>query len=236
MQIQAGARGWCDPIWLIDADDASAAAVRPLLHKFGTVVDALGASPEAAAEALRPHAPDGLAIFYDTGMEHVAEIAAALGVPFHSVPTARALEDKLHQRRALAAAGLPTPAVVALPENTGDRREVERLAQTLAYPAILKPRRASGSWHTLPVRSPREAAERWAELTVDAPEALVVEEYLPDGPAMPGGFEADYVSVETVASGGRLHHLAIPGASPSPRPSARPDSSFRRPWAAPTAP
>lgn len=60
MQICEGARDWCDLIWLIDAADPSAARVRPILRKFGTVVDALGEDAETAAERLRVHAPDGL--------------------------------------------------------------------------------------------------------------------------------------------------------------------------------
>jgi biotin carboxylase len=45
-------------------------------------------------------------------------------------------------------------------------------------------------------------------------EPLILEGYLPDGGAMPGGFEADYVSVETVARAGELTHLAITGRFP----------------------
>jgi biotin carboxylase len=43
---------------------------------------------------------------------------------------------------------------------------------------------------------------------------MIVEEYLPDGPSMPRGFEADYVSVETIAQAGRMTHLAITGRFP----------------------
>src|SRR5512140_550253 len=112
MQICDGARDWCDLVWLIDAEDPSAARVRPILGKFGTVVDALADPPGRAAERLRAHSPQGLATFYDTGMERVAAIAAELGADFHSVHAARCLEDKLHQREALRAAGLPSPRVV----------------------------------------------------------------------------------------------------------------------------
>ena len=110
MQIVDGARGWCDLIWLVDGEDPSVAAVRPILRKFGVVVDALGDSPERAAEAVRPHAPDGSATFYDSGMERVAAVAGALGLPFHTIETARALEDKLYQRQALRSARPPPRA------------------------------------------------------------------------------------------------------------------------------
>jgi biotin carboxylase len=212
MTISAGARGWCELIWLVDGEDPSVAAVAPLLKRFGTVVDALACAPADAAAALRPHAPGGLATFYDTGMEHLAAIAAELEVPFHSAATARRLEDKLEQREALRAAGLPTPALVALAAGT-DRASVERIASTLSFPAVLKPRRASGSWHTFRVENPDALGALWDELA-DEPEDRVVEEYLSDGPPMPLGFEADYVSVETVVADGQMTHLAITGRFP----------------------
>ncbi len=213
MQICEGARGWCDLVWLVDREDPSVAKVRPILRKFGVVVDALGDPPEEAAEALRAHAPDGLATFYDTGMERVAAVARELGLPFHTAEVARRLEDKLFQREALRSAGLPTPRTVALPEGA-DRETVERLGTSISYPAVLKPRRASGSWHMFSVASVRALGEIWDQLAADEPEALLAEEYLPDGPPMPEGFEADYVSVETIVSPGQMTHLAITGRFP----------------------
>jgi biotin carboxylase len=129
------------------------------------------------------------------------------------VEAARALEDKLYQREALRAAGLPTPQAIALPVSA-DRATVERIGASIAYPAVLKPRRASGSWHTFPVASAGVLAELWDELSAGEPEAMLLEEYLPDGPAMPGGFEADYVSVETIAEPGHMAHLAVTGRFP----------------------
>jgi biotin carboxylase len=213
MQLAAAARGWCDLIWLIDQGDESAQAVRRLLERFGTVVDALGESPSAAADAVRPFEPDGLATFYDTGMAHVAEVAAALGLRFNSAASGRALEDKLHQREAFRSAGLPTPGTVDLPVGA-DRAAVERLGGEIDYPAVLKPRSASGSWHTFRVESAAELGELWQALDGGGGEPMIVEEYLPDGPPMPGGFEADYVSVETVALDGELYHLGLTGRFP----------------------
>jgi len=213
MQIREAARGWCDLVWLVDGEDPSAAAVLPLLRRFGVVIDALGGTAKDAADALRAHSPDGLATFRDTGMEHLAAIAEELGLPFHTRATARSLEDKLYQREALRSAGLPTPGIVDLPMDA-DRATVERLGSSISYPAVLKPRRASGSWHTFPVASVEALGERWEELSVEAPEPRVVEEYLSDGPLMPGSFEADYVSVETISVAGSITYLAITGRFP----------------------
>jgi hypothetical protein len=79
---------------------------------------------------------------------------------------------------------------------------------------VLKPRRASGSWHTVPVGGVDELCDLWDYLATQAPEVLLLEEYMPDGPPMPEGFEADYVSVETIVEAGRMTHLAITGRFP----------------------
>jgi biotin carboxylase len=213
MQICDGARDWCDVVWLIDSADPSAARVRPILRKFGIVVDALGEAPNRAAEALRAYSPDGIATFYDAGMEHVAAIAAELGLPFHSTRAARGLEDKLVQREALRAAGLPSPRAAALPDGAGSE-EVKRLGGSIGYPAVLKPRRASGSWRTFPVASPSALGQLWDDLEADERVGMMVEEYLADGPPMPHDFEADYVSVESIVQGGNMTHLALTGRFP----------------------
>jgi biotin carboxylase len=217
LQIFGGAKGWCDVVWLVDRDDPAATSVRPLLERTGTVVDRLGDSAEVAAGELVGLAPDGLATFYDTGMEHVAGIAAALELPFHSPRAALCLEDKYEQREALRAAGLPTPAVVRLPPGASSP-EVQRLAGEVGYPAVLKPVRASGSWHTFPIRDAHELDSIWERLSAGPQEPLILEQYLPDGDSMPGGFEADYVSVETVASAGELTHVAVTGRFPVVQP------------------
>ena len=213
MQIRDGARDWCDLVWLIDASDASATAVAPLLRRSGPVVDALGESPERAAQALAAHAPDGLVTFYDSGMEHIAAIAQALGLRFQSREAARALEDKHFQREALRAAGLPTPRSVPIPAGA-EAETVQRLGARIGYPAVLKPRRASGSWHTFPIADAGALADRWEELADAEPGPMLLEAYLSDGPPLPGGFEAGYVSVESVIAAGAMTHVAITGRFP----------------------
>lgn len=217
MAIAGAARGWCDLLWLVDGRNQAVVAVRPLLERFGAVIDALGASPAQTADALAPHSPDGLVTFFDTGMEELAVAAEQLGLAFHSPEVARRLQDKLFQRDALRAAGLPTPRVVDLPADS-DRASVERLGSSIGFPAVLKPRRASGSWHTFPVAGPEALGALWEELAAGGPEARVLEEYLSDGPPMPQGFEADYVSVETIAVAGRSTHLALTGRFPLATP------------------
>jgi biotin carboxylase len=216
MQLREAARGLCQLIWLIDEHDEAAAAIAPLLARSGPVVKALGHSAEAAARALRPHAPDGLITFYDSGMEHVAAIAAELGLPFNGLQTARRLEDKYHQRQALRSAGLPTPPVVSLPA-AADPQRLRTLTADVSYPAILKPRRASGSYHTFPVHDAGELTGLLGRLAHEPAEEMILEGLIPDGPAL-DGFAADYVSVETLACDGNFTHLAITGRLPLVEP------------------
>ena len=95
MQTGEGARGWCDLVWVVNGNDPSVIAVRPILRTFGRVVDALGDSPERATERLSAHAPDGLATFYGTGMERIAAVAGAPGLRLYDIETARAVKGKL---------------------------------------------------------------------------------------------------------------------------------------------
>jgi biotin carboxylase len=64
------------------------------------------------------------------------------------------------------------------------------------------------------VNDPRGLGALWQELPALGRDGMIVEEYLPDGPSMPRGFEADYVSVETIVQAGRMTHLAITGRFP----------------------
>jgi biotin carboxylase len=82
------------------------------------------------------------------------------------------------------------------------------------YPAILKPRRAAGSRHAFKVASERELLAHLEELASDPAEELLLEGYLSDGPPPRGGFEAGYVSVESLTFDGASRHLATNGRLP----------------------
>jgi biotin carboxylase len=158
-----------------------------------------------------------MSTFYDAHMEHVAAIAAELRLPFNGLETARALEDKYHQREAMRAAGMPTPPVLALPAGAGGE-ELGALLEQASYPAVLKPRIASGSWHTFRVQDARQLQQLLEQLAHEPAEDRILEGLIPDGPPLPGGFAADYVSVETLACDGRLTHLALTGRLPLVEP------------------
>lgn len=217
LMIAAGARGLCELVWVVDGRDAAVVATRRLLERLGVVVDVGRLSSAAAARRLADAAPQALVTFRDSGLGVLARIAAHLQVGFHAPSVAARLEDKLHQRRALARAGVDSLATLALPRGADEER-VRTLASRFAFPAVLKPRRASGSWHTFPVGDLDALVALWDELADEPPEPRVLEQRLADGPPMPAGFEADYVSVESLVVGGRPAHLALTGRLPCAEP------------------
>jgi len=166
MAIADAARGWCDLLWLVDGRNQSvvAAAAAGALrsgdrHARG---DAGGDGGRAGATSARR-----LITFFDTGMEELAVVAERLGLAFHSPEVARRLQDKLFQRDALRAAGLPTPQVVDLPVAPTARPSSARLSPRLSRGAEAAPRvgeladlpggRPIGAWRVVGGAGDRQA-------------------------------------------------------------------------------
>lgn len=212
LQLAAAADGLCDLLWVVDSDDPEVAATGRLLRRLGTVVDVRGLDDDEAVAAVAAHRPGGVAAFRDEDLVPTARLAAHCGLPFHTPELALRLADKWEQRQSLRAGGVPVPAVWQLP-GVRDRSTCATVARRATYPAVLKPRAGSGSRHTVLVRDAGELLDvlAWLDRRPDAAEPMVVEEYLPGWPGAERRPFADYVSVETVADGERLHHLAVTG-------------------------
>ncbi len=212
LQLAAAAAPVCDLVWLVRSDDPKAAHDARVLRRLGPVVDAAGRDGAAVAADVAGHRPNGVVAFRDDDLVPMADLAERLGLPFHSLAVAERLADKAVQRRALRDGGLPTPGVWELPAER-DRVETAALVRRLPYPVVLKPRRGSGSRHTFVCGNAGELAGvlSWLDGEPDGSEPMVVEEYLPSCPDAELGRFADYVSVETLAVGGRFHHFAVTG-------------------------
>jgi biotin carboxylase len=224
LQLAEGAAGLCRPIWLVDPADPDAVASRRLLERLGPIVTTDRPFAALVADLAAAGAEAAIA-FRDADLGLVARLADALGLRFHSPEVADLLTDKLAQRQALAAAGLPTPAVAHIPDPTAPS-VATRLAGTVRFPAVLKPRRGSGSRQTVLVARPADLATTLAELDRTRPahrgggagEPMILEEYLPSTPGAAEGPFADYVSVETVATTDGLVHVAVTGRTPTVAP------------------
>ncbi len=235
MQLVASAKPVSDVVWVVDSDEPEVSTMLRLLRRLGTTVDVAGLSADEAAEALRPCRPDGVAAYADRQIPLAAALAARLGLTYPDETTAHRLVDKLAQRQALRAGGLDVPNCVALPPHAA-ATDLDEVARTVTFPAVLKPRAGAGSRDTVLVHDraelehalERAESARGADAGAGAGVAtavatMVVEEYIPGilPPGAAGGAEAeiaDYVSVESVVCAGRISHAAVTGHFPPADP------------------
>ena len=145
-------------------------------------------------------------------MASFAEVAEALGLPFHTPATSIALTDKADQRRVLGGAGLAMPACFVL---TGEEtaKDLSEIGTKVGWPAVLKPRSAQGSRYTFLVNDDSHLRQYLASLGSQRPD-MVLERYLADDASRAGQEFADYVSVESVVAQGVISHLALTGRFP----------------------
>lgn len=98
-------------------------------------------SVEAVVGACAEAPPDGIVAVGDRPVVLAAQLARAFGLPGHPPEAAAASRNKLLTRRALRAAGLPTPWFEMVPADA----DVPALARRVRYPAVVKPLALSGS-------------------------------------------------------------------------------------------
>ncbi|MBV8464262.1 MAG: ATP-grasp domain-containing protein [Acidimicrobiales bacterium] len=204
--LSEAAAGQCRLAFLLDA----ASPVARALRRLGPIVDIVGTDDDEALAAARSLSPDGILTFSDPHLLRTSALAEGLGLPFHSARTAAALADKVEQRRVLAAAGLPMPRSLAVPEGKEPLGELDGLR----FPVVVKPRNSAGSRDTTLAVDRDQVRQAVAAARADGEAGVVIEEYLPDDPAMATSDVASFVSVESVAGAGVLRHVAVTGKFP----------------------
>ena len=102
--------------------------------------DELGAV-QAIKQGLAAEPPDGVIAVGDRPVTIAARVNELFGLPGHPVAATLASRNKLESRRAMKAAGLPTPAFRAI--SIGD--DPREISLTVSYPVVLKPIAMSGS-------------------------------------------------------------------------------------------
>jgi len=177
------------------ADDA-AARVNP-----STVVDDWG-----SLEALRAFAAGCDVVTFDHELLDPAHLAALVdeGVALAPPPAAkRFAQDKLHQRRGLAAAGLAVPAFA----EVGERGHVAAFAEAHGWPAVLKATRGGYDGRGVWLVGADDVAAVWGEAARAG--QLVVEAHVPVATELAvlvartaAGDTAVYPVVETVQRDG----------------------------------
>ncbi len=218
MKLSAAAAEVCDLAWVVDSGELADKSTLRLLRKLGPNIDIAGMSDDEAADALRPLQPDGIIAYGDRQMAAASALAIRLGLDYHDSTVTARLLDKLTQREALRAGGLTVPRCVAVPP-TPTPRDVEVLSAGIDFPVVLKPRYGAASRDTVLAR---DATQLTTLLTHPqeggSDQAMVVEEYMVGASPPPSPRFADYVSVESVVSGGRISHVAVTGRLPQAPP------------------
>jgi len=147
---------------------------------------------------------DGVLGVDESSATLASRCAAALGLPSNPVPAVETLHDKLAFRGWQARAGQPHPRFRSLPLHASGR-SAARVATSLGFPLVLKPRALSGSRGVVRVDSAGEldgALARVARVVSEGSAhnaSCVAERYLP-------GRE---VALEVIVSNGHLHTLAL---------------------------
>ncbi|MEU9943177.1 ATP-grasp domain-containing protein [Streptomyces lavendulae] len=177
----------------------------PLLRDMGEVLT-FRSTPDEVAGRLGAIGPGGITTFSEAMLGVTAELAAGLGLPWHSRDTVQLLTDKLLQRRRLNETGTRGVAgwLLTRPEDWPEA------VRHVGLPAVVKPVRGEGSRNTFRIDEFAEGRGLVAELLAVEP-ALVLEQFLVGRPSAPYG---DYVSVESVTSRGVVSHIAVTGKFP----------------------
>ena len=214
LELTEALGGRCDVVWVVDVSSPSLGAWARLLPRLGRVVDLADRSLDEVAEELRDTGVDGVVAFTDSQLPIAARLAETLGLDGNPVPVIDALTDKVVQREALGAAGLPGPRFVAVGADTPADR-VAGLVAGLAHPVVVKPRKGSGSQDTVRLEVPAATVDYLrGMLGAGSCPDLIVEEWLADEVGASHGPFADYVSVEAVARRGIVVPLAVTGKFP----------------------
>ena len=214
-RLTEASRGVCRILWVLYSGDPRTRTALRLMKSEGEiegdVVNVAGLSADEAAERIRAYGPDGITCFIDESVAWTAEIAELLGLPFYSRATATRLSDKLEQRGALRAAGLPTPDFWDADE-LADPTVLDSVVEQAGFPLVIKPRRGVASQGVAALRSP---AELRAAIDAAAPGTMLVESFIPNPvvPQMPD-WNAPFVSVEVLACRGRISALGVTGRFP----------------------
>ncbi len=207
--VEAGS-DLCRFLWIVDGQEPGMTSTSRVLRRFGGVADVGGRTPEEMIQLVGDAHPDGITSFFDSDIHRQAWLAEALGLPSPSVRSTARLTDKLLQRQAFEAAGVPSPRYAAVREPADDA-EVARLCAALRFPMVLKPRDGTACRDVFAVADAEELARHLGE--VDRPEGMILEERMED--LAPGSSPyADRISIDTIVSGGVFSHIGITGLFP----------------------
>jgi len=165
---------------------------------------------EAAVEIARAaaHATiQAILALGDRPLAAAAHAARALGLPYNSPESVDTARNKLRQRQALRAAGLPVPDFFSFALD----EDVEHVLPRVHFPCVVKPLMLSMSQGVVRANDAAEfrtAAARIRAL-VESPEVQVTREEGLDQLLVEGFIPGGEVALEGLLEDGRLHPLAL---------------------------
>ena len=165
---------------------------------------------EAAAEIARAAggAPiHGVLALGDRPVEAAAHAARALGLPYNSPESVAVARNKLRQREALRAAGLPVPAFFSFPLAA----DVESALAHARFPCVIKPLMLSMSQGVVRANTAGEfrAAVSRIRTLLASPEVQVTREAGLDRLLVESYVPGAEVALEGLLENGRLRPLAL---------------------------
>jgi biotin carboxylase len=203
-------------VWIVRQPLDSQESVR--LKRFGHCLEVAGLTVPEVAARLRELGVAGITTFADEGLVCAAELATELGVPANSAEVAVRLTDKVAQRTALAAAGLPTPPFTRVDPGLS-ASALKRVLDGIPFPVVVKPAVGTGGRDTTCVAAFDElASELERRCSAGDRRTLIVEHCLGQWPPAAIDGYGDYVSVEAVIATGQLEVLGVTGRMPLAMP------------------
>jgi len=201
----------CRFLWIVDSRQPSMQHTAAILRRFGKVIDVAGCTMEEVVRLVHAAHPDGIASFWDADLHMQAWLAAALDLPSPSVRSVARLTDKLLQREAFSAAGVPIPRYTAVREPV-DAAEIDRLCAAIGgFPMVLKPRNGTACRNISSICDVDELVRALAE--EDNPSEMILEEQMADPPRTCQPY-AGRISIDSMVSNGVHSHLGITGLFP----------------------
>ncbi|MFE3630973.1 ATP-grasp domain-containing protein [Streptomyces goshikiensis] len=197
--IYDSARGICRPVLFFS--EATAAEFPELVEAAEGMFSVCVFAPDGLVEAVKAAGVHGVTTFHDDELDNADAALWALDLP--GVCGVEQPWDKLVQRRSLARAGLSEIRATAVDTAEDFVQGLHKVGR----PAVLKPRRAAGGSGLAFIEDPADVdfqlnhRQHW--------ENMVLEAQLPSAAHPAAGWLADFVSVETVSTGDKRHHVAV---------------------------
>lgn len=221
MKLAEAADSVCEIVWLVDEGEFTEPRMLRFLRKLGTTIDMSGMSLDETADALRACQPDGILAFAEHLIPIASMMAERLGLDYHDSMVTKRLVDKFEQREALRAGSARPPIRRGPPVSHAGRHRCDCVSRGLPGRAQAPSGRGEqGHRRVGDVAQLRAALDQPSTPTPAGAqdEPMIVEEFLVGTPTETGPDFADYISVESLVSGGTISHMAVTGRFPLAEP------------------